>query len=149
MTEEKIANPHMTEEKIANLQKLAEEVHSQNWRYEPHGQTVWGHGVGGCDMASSEYMVADIRGWGHLQYHSNGAELQDATGKFIAAADPATVLALIDEINKLRDDARRYQWLRDSGWDATSHPDVWVQVTNDYGEEGELDEAIDTAMDRT
>lgn len=57
------------------------------WRYEPIGQTV---------CAGNTYMVADIRGWGHLQYFPNGAALQDATGAFIATANPATILELLD-----------------------------------------------------
>lgn len=63
------------------------------WRYEPNGQTVW------CD---NTYMVADIRGWGHLQYLPNGKALQDATGVHIATANPSTVIALCDEVERLQ-----------------------------------------------
>lgn len=59
------------------------------WRYEPTGQTVW---------AGNTYVVADIRGWGYLQYLPNGEALQDATGVFIATANPATILAMLDRL---------------------------------------------------
>ena len=59
------------------------------WRYEPTGQSVW---------AGNTYMVADIRGWGHLQYLPNGEALQDATGVFIATANPAAILELLDRL---------------------------------------------------
>ena len=59
------------------------------WRYEPIRQTVW---------AGNTYMVADIRGWGHLQYLPNGKALQDATGVFIATANPAAILELLDRL---------------------------------------------------
>ena len=61
------------------------------WRYEPTGQTVW---------AGNVYMVADIRGWGHLQYLPNGEALQDATGVHIATASPATVLEMVSMIRE-------------------------------------------------
>ena len=61
------------------------------WRYEPTGQTVW---------AGNTYMVADIRGWGHLQYMLNGEKLQDATGVHIATANPATVLEMVSMIRE-------------------------------------------------
>jgi hypothetical protein len=76
------------------------------WRYDKRGQMIWGHGIGGCSMQPGNFLVADIRGWGHLQYHENGAALQDATGEFIAAANPSVVLDLIKEIETLRDSRR-------------------------------------------
>jgi len=35
---------------------------------------------------TGEFMVADIRGWGHLQYLPDGDKIQDANGKLMAAA---------------------------------------------------------------
>ena len=37
-------------------------------------------------MEESNHLVADVRGWGHLQYLPNGADVQDANGRLIAAA---------------------------------------------------------------
>jgi hypothetical protein len=61
------------------------------WRYEPTGQTVW---------AGNTYMVADIRGWGHLQYLPNGDALQDATGVHIATSNPYAVLEMVSMIRE-------------------------------------------------
>lgn len=52
----------------------------------------------------------------------------------------AALLAAVEELVK---DAERYQFLRDSGWNECSHPEVWRQIVNEY--DG-LDEAIDAAM---
>lgn len=46
-------------------------------------------------------------------------------------------------VEELAKDAGRYRFLRDSGWNECSHPEVWRQVVNEY--DG-LDEAIDAAM---
>lgn len=86
----------------AKAELAATASHTWKWRYEKMGQTVWGHGIGGGQMLESSFMVADIRGWGHLQYLPNGAELQNATGEFVAAANPSVVLDLIKEIETLR-----------------------------------------------
>ena len=56
------------------------------WNYAQRGTQVWGRSVGGCRLAESDHLIADIRGWGHIQYLPNGAEVQDANGRLIAAA---------------------------------------------------------------
>lgn len=56
------------------------------WRYIQRGTQIWGKSVGGCQMVESEHLIADVRGWGHLQYLPDGAEVQDANGRLIAAA---------------------------------------------------------------
>lgn len=76
------------------------------WQYQKAGQMVFGHSPGGCNMTPSEYRVADIRGWGHLQYKGDvrGDEkaeaMQDANGEFIARA-PQDVDELLAEIDRL------------------------------------------------
>lgn len=85
---------------IKAIRAAAEAAPQDSWRYESYGQTVW---------ADDTYMVADIRGWGYLQQRPNGAEIQDATGVHIATANPATVLALCDEIERLRKEVERLQ----------------------------------------
>lgn len=37
-------------------------------------------------MEEAHHLIADVRGWGHLQYLPNGADVQDANGRLIAAA---------------------------------------------------------------
>lgn len=37
-------------------------------------------------MEEADHLIADVRGWGHIQYLPNGAEVQDANGRLIAAA---------------------------------------------------------------
>lgn len=56
------------------------------WRYIQRGTQVWGKSVGGCQMIESEHLIADVCGWGHLQYLPDGVEVQDANGRLIAAA---------------------------------------------------------------
>jgi len=47
------------------------------WEYEPRGQMiVTDHG---------QKMIADIRGWGWIQYLPEGEKIQDANGYLIAA----------------------------------------------------------------
>lgn len=78
---------------IAEIRAAAEAAPKGAWRYEPCTQNVWSGNV---------HMVASIRGWGYFQYLPNGEALQDATGVHIATANPATVLAMCDEIERLR-----------------------------------------------
>lgn len=56
------------------------------WEYQELGQQIWAKSIGGCKMEESRFMVADIRGWGHLQYLPNGEEIQDANARLISAA---------------------------------------------------------------
>lgn len=72
---------------------------------------------------------------------------------FIAAANPATILALIAEVRALRADAERYRWLRQQPNDTTA-PRIDVvqwQEMDESANEGhglrldELDATIDAA----
>lgn len=47
---------------------------------------IWGESIGGCRMEKSQFVVAQVSGWGHLQYLKNGEEIQDANARLIAAA---------------------------------------------------------------
>lgn len=61
--------------------------HTQGpWQYKQLGTQVWGRSVGGCQMIESEHLIADIRGWGHIQYLPDAEQIQDANGRLIAAA---------------------------------------------------------------
>jgi|DEB19_MinimDraft_2_1074335.scaffolds.fasta_scaffold10939_2 hypothetical protein len=83
------------------LRELAEAATPGPWEYESFGQRVIAESVGGCRLERSKFMLADIRGWGHLQYLPNGAEIQDANGAYIAAASPDAILKLLDRIAEL------------------------------------------------
>lgn len=74
---------------IREAAEAAKGLPEGDWNYELRGQTVWN---------GRKHMVCDIRGWGHLQYLSNGGELQDAMGRHIANLNPVTVLALLDRL---------------------------------------------------
>lgn len=71
------------------------------WRYEQEGQKIWAKSVGGVRMEEANHMIADIRGWGHLQYLSNGEKVQDANGFLIAAA-PDMYKELEEALNVFR-----------------------------------------------
>lgn len=48
--------------------------------------TIWGMSVGGCRKELALHRIADVRGWGHLQYLDNGMEIQDANALLISKA---------------------------------------------------------------
>lgn len=68
---------------------MASEQHTPGpWTMDERGSSIWGTSVGGCNMKMSEHKIADIRGWGHLQYHGEEVAIatQKANGSLIAAA---------------------------------------------------------------
>lgn len=81
---------------VRNGAEEAKELPPGRWYYEPNGQTVWNE--------EASYMVCDIRGWGHLQYLTNGAQLQDATGRHLANLSPERVLQIFRDIESVRKD---------------------------------------------
>ncbi len=46
---------------------------------------IFGRSVGGCQMQKEDFMIAQIRGWGHLQYlgEDKGFEIQKANARRI------------------------------------------------------------------
>lgn len=94
----------MTDHPAAKLDEIEARLNAIDgapWKYENRGQTVFGFSPGGCNKAPSDYMVANIRGWGHLQYmgetrgDAKAQAMQDANGEFIAHA-PTDIRALLD-----------------------------------------------------
>jgi len=72
--------------------------HTQGpWKYIQLTQKVIARSVGGCNLEESDHMIADIRGWSHLAYLKDGAEIQDANGLLIAAA-PDLLSCLIEMV---------------------------------------------------
>lgn len=55
------------------------------WKYEKDAQWIMAKSMRNPD-GDDWFQVADIRGWGHLQYVSNGEAIQDANGELIASA---------------------------------------------------------------
>ena len=52
----------------------------QAWVYDEKGQTIW------LGDPSAGNKIADVRGWGWLQYLPNGDRLQDMNGELMAEA---------------------------------------------------------------
>jgi hypothetical protein len=77
------------------------------WNYIQRGTQVWGRSVGGCQLQESDHLIADIRGWGHIQYLPNGADVQDANGRLIAAA-PDLLEALKEMLDNHEDACTGY-----------------------------------------
>ena len=71
------------------------------WKADEHGLHIWGISVGGCRMELSDHLIADIRGWGHLQYLPDGIRIQKANARLIAAAPD--LLASLIEITSVLD----------------------------------------------
>jgi hypothetical protein len=92
---------------IEDIRKRRAAIDGAPWKYENLGQTVFGHSPGGCNKTPSDYMVANIRGWGHLQYmgetrgDAKAQAMQDANGEFIGRA-PEDVDYLLDVIVRTR-----------------------------------------------
>ena len=68
---------------------------------------IFGKSVGGCQMKESSHMVAQIRGWGHLQYlgEETAISIQEANAHLIAAA-PTMLKQLEANLEVLR----RVEW---------------------------------------
>jgi len=67
--------------------------------------------------------------------------------EFIAAANPAAILELIDRVEKAEKDAERYRWLRKALSDRSSKGKSHHFCSIDEGHPEELDGEIDSAME--
>jgi hypothetical protein len=113
----------------AELARLAEAAKSRlasgEWRADPNSPSfIWGDSLKGGDTH-----VAMVRGWGYLTGGGHGAiglseedglEAQFQVQRFIAAANPSTVLALLSEIAALRSNEKAAlkecsEWARKAG----------------------------------
>lgn len=56
--------------------------------------------MGGIILDFNNQMMAEVRGWGKLQYLPNGEELQDAMGYFIADSINKAWKEIIPEVSE-------------------------------------------------
>jgi len=59
------------------------------------GGMILGRCVGGCQLKEDTFMIAEVRGWGHLQYLGEGKafNIQKANARLIAAAPELYVVS--------------------------------------------------------
>lgn len=96
--------------------KIEKYLHSPGpWRYTQDDQCVYAKSMRGD---KGEFMVADVRGWGHLQYVEGSEGIQDANGKLLASG-PDLVIAL-ERISNCTDIATAREYARDALKKATS-----------------------------
>jgi hypothetical protein len=79
----------VTKERLEELQALVDSVPATDMSYNSLGGLLFGRCVGGCNKTESTYRVADMRGWGHLQYREDGEADQNATGRLFAESKSA------------------------------------------------------------
>lgn len=94
---------------------------------------------------SSGEWVADTR------THKQDITQDVANADYIAEANPATVLELIAEVERLRADAERYRWLRDrpeNPNDAVIDVAIWQDCEGTSLRGKELDRSIDATIER-
>lgn len=70
------------------------------WRVDEDG-FVWGCCPGPAFMKTAHFLVAEVRGWGYLQYRADGEQVQAANARLIAAAPE-----LYEELREILDYAR-------------------------------------------
>lgn len=93
---------------IQDIRDRRMKIDGAPWSYFKPTQNIIGKSLGGCNKTMGEYRVADIRGWGHLQYMGIergdriAQDMQDANGEFIAHA-PDDIDALLAEIDSLEE----------------------------------------------
>ena len=64
------------------------------WKVDEDG-FVWGCCPGPAFMKTAHFLVAEVRGWGYLQYRADGEQIQAGNARLIAAA-PELYEALVD-----------------------------------------------------
>ena len=136
------------------LRELAEKATPGPWWIDSHGHRMSAGGGSETGFIASEKRGEAKRHpeTGNLSHWPN-----DWDASFIAAANPATVLTLLDayealqaECEKLRRDAERYRWLRDKSESLHSFylsTPVWMTGVRFRPEN--VDRTIDAAMQET
>ena len=85
----------MSDPLMQKLRKIAEAATQGEWEFQPSGDSECGE-----PQCCSEYW--DNRIWADGMVIAESHHLSDTDADHIAAFDPTTVLALIDEIERLR-----------------------------------------------
>lgn len=94
-----------------DLRGLARSADQSTWKADPHGLYVWAD-----HPEKGPWPILDIRGWGFLTGKGHGAlglpkevaiQLQRQVCDYVAAANPAAILSLLDEREALRADVER------------------------------------------
>lgn len=131
----------ITEELLAVLESLARAATPGPWWIDSHGHEMVSEAIQLVFRADDRMGPATRHAeTGNLSHWPN-----DWDASFIAAANPATILALVEHIRSLTErlekaekDAARYRWLRD---DNAYFPEEQMICGGD-----ELDAAIDAAI---
>jgi hypothetical protein len=134
------------------LRKLAEAANQDSPEWKWDGRKVDADGY--VHIPECSYLVGAICLSDTYEGYQDHCE-------FIAAANPAAILALLDRVEKAEKDAERYRWLRSPDTDVSLvidkrtgwvPPDEHVEGvggyhTYEYRAGEELDTAIDSAME--
>lgn len=96
------AYPTITEELLAELEQLAQEASEGPWVNDEPGQ-----------VSSADYLVDGVTMFDHIASSASGDSDPDDAA-FIAAANPATILALLQHVRELKVDADRLNWLAEN-----------------------------------
>ncbi len=83
---------------------------------------ILGRSVGGCQMQEDDFMIAQIRGWGHLQYlgEEKGIEIQEANARRIVQC-VNSYDGLVEALDKIRKEEKYRRKLCDTS-DLSSPP---------------------------
>lgn len=120
----------ITDELLAELEQLAGNATPGPWA---------AYGLVIRDIDGSEDQIAQVMDWKDDESKSNA--------EYIARANPATILALIQHVRELKRDAARYRWLRNPDQDVALVLDKMTgSGVYEYRAGEELDAAIDSAM---
>lgn len=136
---------------LAELKRLAEAASVESpgapWAYEPHGDTGE-YGVGALVNEQGNYVEGRQGSCEMSVVVPVAPEVSsEVFAAFIAAANPSALLALIAEIQALRKDAARYQWLRDKSESVHSfYLSVPIWFSSVRFRKEDVDSSIDTAM---
>ena len=90
------------------------------WKVDEDG-FVWGCCPGPAFMKTAHFLVAEVRGWGYLQYRADGEQIQAGNARLIAAAPElyemlSEVLSSIERVACGGENAVRFraEWIEEA-----------------------------------